>query len=150
VRVDGNDVLAVYAATKEAVDRARAGGGPTMIESVTFRMGPHSSSDDPSRYRSTELMEEWKKRDPIARFQQYLVRQGEWDDEREATLHEEAGASIQSAVEEAEKVGPPPLSTMFEDVYAEMTPAQKEQWEGLRDAYERGVLSAGQMGEFPL
>src|SRR5256712_2742594 len=64
VRVDGNDVLAVYAATKAAVDKARAGGGPTMIEAVTYRMGPHSSSDDPTRYRSKEELDAWQKRDP--------------------------------------------------------------------------------------
>src|SRR5262245_61487869 len=72
VRVDGNDVLAVYQAAKEARDRAARGDGPTMIETVTFRMGPHSSSDDPKRYQAPELLESWKKKDPIARFQAFL------------------------------------------------------------------------------
>src|SRR5262249_49666770 len=68
VRVDGNDVLAVIAATHEAVERARAGGGPTFIESLTFRMGGHSSSDDPTRYRDAGLVETWEKRDPLLRY----------------------------------------------------------------------------------
>ncbi len=72
VRVDGNDVLAVYAALKKAVDSARAGDGPTFVECVTYRMGPHSSSDDPTRYRSDEEVEMWRKRDPIERFERYL------------------------------------------------------------------------------
>src|SRR6185503_20926802 len=76
VRVDGNDVLAVYQAAKEARDRALAGEGPTLIESVTFRMGPHSSSDDPKRYRDQGLCDTWKTKDPIERFRCHLDRQG--------------------------------------------------------------------------
>src|SRR5437870_2533796 len=71
VRVDGNDVLAVYQASREARRRALSGAGPTLIETVTFRMGPHSSSDDPKRYQAAELLESWKKKDPILRFQAY-------------------------------------------------------------------------------
>src|SRR5205823_12368352 len=85
VRVDGNDILAVYEVTRRAMEKARAGGGPTMIEAVTFRIGPHSSADDPTRYRSEDLVLEWSGRDPIARFRGYLERRGIWtaeDDER--------------------------------------------------------------------
>src|SRR5207249_5328224 len=72
VRVDGNDLLAVYAVTKAAADKARSGGGPTMIEAVTYRMGPHSSSDDPTRYRSKDEVDTWAKRDPIERVRKYV------------------------------------------------------------------------------
>src|SRR5207244_12025075 len=71
VRVDGNDLLAVYAVTKAAADKARSGGGPTMIEAVTYRMGPHSSSDDPTRYRSKDEVDTWATRDPIERVRKY-------------------------------------------------------------------------------
>src|SRR5687768_11948147 len=72
IAVDGNDVLAVYSAASEAVDRARRGEGPSLIECVTLRMGPHSSSDDPTRYRDQKQFEAWQKRDPIVRFRAYL------------------------------------------------------------------------------
>lgn len=150
VRVDGNDVLAVYAATREAVDRARSGGGPTLIETVTFRLGPHSSSDDPSRYRNTDLVAEWAKKDPLPRFRQYLDHQELWDEGRDQQLRKEIDAEIQAAIEAAEEVGPPALSTLFEDVYAEQPPHLREQWETLREAYEKGILSSGSLGEFPL
>ncbi|MBY0372157.1 thiamine pyrophosphate-dependent dehydrogenase E1 component subunit alpha, partial [bacterium] len=86
--VDGNDVLAVYAAAKEAVERARRGEGPSFIECVTLRMGPHSSSDDPTRYRDEALYQAWKKRDPIERFRQYLTEKKFWSDAEEAKLQE--------------------------------------------------------------
>ena len=72
--VDGNDVLACYAVMAEAAARARAGEGPTLIEAITYRMGPHTTSDDPSRYRSAEEVEEWAARDPISRYRTYLER----------------------------------------------------------------------------
>ena len=74
--IDGNDVLAVYEATRQAVERARSGFGPTLLEFLTFRMGPHSSSDDPSRYRPAELESEWEAKDPIERFEAFLLREG--------------------------------------------------------------------------
>src|SRR5256712_10916763 len=86
VRVDGNDVLAVYAATKAAVDKARAGGGPTMIEAVTYPMGPHSSSDDPTRYRSKDEVDTWAKRDPIERIRKDLELKGLWSKDYEDKL----------------------------------------------------------------
>jgi pyruvate dehydrogenase E1 component alpha subunit len=137
--VDGNDVLAVYAAAKEAVDRARAGGGPSFIEAVTFRMGPHSSSDDPSRYRDEKLYEAWKKRDPIDRFRQYLEGKSLWDEKKEKTLQEELKALIADAIAEAEPMPPPSLESVFEDVYAEMTPQLKRQMDALvREGELRG------------
>src|SRR5262249_25554060 len=127
VSVDGNDVLAVYAATKEAVERARKGDGPTMIECLTLRMGPHSSSDDPTRYRDPKLYEAWQKRDPIKRFQDYLTRKKYWDEKKEKTLQEELKAEVADAVNRAEKVPPPEFEDLFSDVYAELTPQLKKQ-----------------------
>jgi pyruvate dehydrogenase E1 component alpha subunit len=120
VRVDGNDVLAVYAACKEAVEAARKGQGPALIEAVTYRMGPHSSSDDPTRYRTEEELEEWKQRDPILRFQLYLKAKGIWNEELEATVRQEAEDQVSEAIEWAEQAGPPPPESLFEDVYADM------------------------------
>ena len=118
VRVDGNDILAVYRVTREAADRARNGGGPTLIEAVTYRMGAHSSSDDPRRYRPDDEVEQWRRRDPIKRFREYLEHRGLWDDDRESALMEDIQEKIQSAIKEAEAIDRPAIETMFEDVYA--------------------------------
>jgi pyruvate dehydrogenase E1 component alpha subunit/2-oxoisovalerate dehydrogenase E1 component alpha subunit len=119
IRVDGNDVLAVYAAVKQAVDRARSGGGPTFVESVTYRMGPHSSSDDPTRYRSDEEVAEWRKRDPIDRFDRYLRNAELMDDARRKALEEELTREILAAIDEVEGLAAPARGTLFEDVYGE-------------------------------
>ncbi len=150
VRVDGNDVLAVYSAAKQAVDRARAGQGPTLIEAVTFRMGPHSSSDDPKRYRDPALCEAWKKKDPIERFRQHLTRKRLLTAELDREILDGCAAEIERAVVEAEKVGPPAVSTLFEDVFAARTPQLEQQWEAIKDAVGRGVVGKGPHGEFPL
>lgn len=121
IAVDGNDILAVYSATKEAVDRARKGEGPTLIEAVTLRMGPHSSSDDPTRYRDEKLYEFWKGRDPILRFADYLKSKKLWDDAKNKKLEEEIKAELASAVETAEKMPNPEITDLFNDVYAEKT-----------------------------
>jgi pyruvate dehydrogenase E1 component alpha subunit len=127
VRVDGNDILAVYKATKQAVDRARNGGGPMMIECLTYRMGPHSTSDDPTRYRTKEEIEFWKKRDPIERFKNYLEQRGIWNQDYENQVRTEVEGEINKAIEEEEKVHPPETRTMFEGVYAEQPDSLKEQ-----------------------
>ncbi|MCX6102366.1 MAG: pyruvate dehydrogenase (acetyl-transferring) E1 component subunit alpha [Proteobacteria bacterium] len=127
VAVDGNDVLAVYLATKEAVDRARRGDGPTLIECVTFRMGPHSSSDDPSRYRDEKMFQAWAKRDPIKRFKNYLETKKLWDEKKEKSLQEELKAQLAEAVERAEKQPAPTLGDLFDDVFSELTPQLKKQ-----------------------
>ncbi len=150
VRVDGNDVLAVYAATKQAVERARAGQGPTLIETVTFRMGGHSSSDDPSRYRDPKVCEVWKKRDPIDRFKAWLEQQKMLSPAQEQEIRARGEAELQAAIEAAEKVGPPAVSTMFDDVFAKRSQQLEAQWEELKDALQRGVMSKGHHGEFPL
>ena len=127
ITVDGNDVLAVYSATKDAVDKARAGNGPGFVEAVTYRMGAHSSSDDPRLYRQDEEVEEWKRKDPINRLLKYLEQHGYWSSTEQEALEERLTQEILDAVAEAEKVGPPPVETLFEDVYSEMLPNLKEQ-----------------------
>jgi len=119
LRVDGNDVLAVYKAVGEAVERARSGGGPTFIEALTYRIGAHSSSDDPTRYRSQEEVDVWLKRDPLLRLRRHLVHAKLIDDASDAALEQELNQEIAAAIAEVEPLGPPARETLFEDVYAE-------------------------------
>jgi len=131
VRVDGMDALAVFRATGDAARRAREGDGPTMIEAVTYRLGPHSSSDDPSRYRDESEVALWRTRDPIARYRRYLEHAGWWDDGREARLEQDIGDEITRAIQEAELAPPPAVETLFTDVYADMPDHLRDQ----RDAF---------------
>jgi pyruvate dehydrogenase E1 component alpha subunit/2-oxoisovalerate dehydrogenase E1 component alpha subunit len=125
--VDGNDVLAVHAAVKEAADRARDGGGPSFLESVTYRMGPHSSSDDPTRYRSDDEVAEWAKKDPIDRFERYLRRAELLDDARREAMIEELEREISAAIDEVEELGPLERGSLFDDVYAREPEHLREQ-----------------------
>jgi len=148
--VDGNDLLAVRKAVLEAVERARAGDGPTLIEAQTFRMGGHSTSDDPKRYVPAEEIEAWRKRDPILRFEKFLEAAGLWNAEKKEELWAEVSAEINAAAHEAERVGPPALETIFSDVYAEIPDHIRRQGEAAFDlARRRGDAQAGD-GEFPL
>jgi pyruvate dehydrogenase E1 component alpha subunit len=134
IQVDGNDVLAVYFAAHEAVQRARSGGGPTMIECITYRMMMHTTADDPKRYRTEKEVEVWKKRDPLSRFQKYLKYKGLLSDDQIESLEEEIKTEIQGAVDHAEdqmKGGGDPLD-MFEHTYAELPPNLIEQQEELK------------------
>jgi pyruvate dehydrogenase E1 component alpha subunit len=138
VRVDGNDILAVYRTTKEAVDKARANGGPTLIEAVTYRMGPHSSSDDPKRYRSDQELNEWQLRDPLVRFRKYLEKKRIWSEADEKEAHEDTTRQINETVAHAEKVPRPALETLFTDVYSELPWHLREQLDDLtREKQER-------------
>ncbi len=119
VRVDGNDVLAVYKAVSEAVARARSGGGPTFLEALTYRIGAHSTSDDPTRYRSDEEVATWVARDPLARLRRHLVHRGLLDDAIDAAMEQELSAEISAAITEVETHGPPGRETLFDDVYAD-------------------------------
>jgi pyruvate dehydrogenase E1 component alpha subunit len=136
LQVDGNDILAVYAAAQEAVQRAREGGGPTFIECVTYRLSVHTTADDPTKYRDEEEVEMWEKRDPLPRFQKYLIEKGLLTDEDIEALEEEVKEQIQEAVDAAEsrmKELADEELTMFDHVYAEMPPhlqAQREELKG--------------------
>lgn len=133
LRVDGNDFLAVYAATQWAAERARANMGPTLIELFTYRADAHSTSDDPSRYRPADEGKRWPLGDPIERLKQHLIAIGEWDEERHAALGAELVALVRDAGKEAEKhgllhTGPHhPPESMFEDVFKEMPRHLEEQ-----------------------
>jgi 2-oxoisovalerate dehydrogenase E1 component subunit alpha len=141
VRVDGNDVLATYAVTAEALERARSGGGPTFIEAFTYRMGAHTTSDDPTRYRLASELEEWKLRDPIARLKAHLARSGIADaaffDSVDAE-GDELAARIRKGT--LEMPDPEPTS-MFDHVYAEQTPplaAQRAEFVAYHASFEGG------------
>ena len=118
-RVDGNDVLACYAATRDAVARARGGEGPTFIEALTYRMGAHSTSDDPSRYRDESVTVAWRAKDPILRLRRFLVRLGVTTEVEIEGLAERLGVEIRAVLAEVEAAAPaPPLASMFDDVFA--------------------------------
>jgi len=112
-RVDGNDVVAVLVRVQEAVERARSGGGPTLIEAVTYRMGPHTTADDPGRYREDSEPDDWEARDPLRRVRILLEKAGGWSEEWQSELEEEASHRIEAAVEAAESVPPPTLEEML-------------------------------------
>jgi len=127
VAVDGNDVLAVLSAVREAADRARRGQGPTLIEAVTYRMGHHTTSDDASRYREVDELKEWEAKDPLRRFRLYLKGKGLWDDAFEKELEERTAEDVENAVADAESR---PIATpeeVFAYTYAAMTPQLAEQ-----------------------
>ena len=118
VRVDGNDVLATYAVTAEALERARSGGGPTFIEAFTYRMGAHTTSDDPTRYRSAAEEEYWRQRDPIERLRLLLVAEGELSDAFAADLEAEGTALGERVRTAVRAMRAPDVATMFDHVYA--------------------------------
>ncbi len=133
LRVDGNDALAVYAATRWAADRARSNLGPTLIEFFTYRVEGHSTSDDPTAYRPKGAGERWPLGDPLARLKQHLIGLGEWDEERHQHLLDQLGEEVRAAQKEAERLGTlqsdpyQDISSMFEDVYAELPWHLREQ-----------------------
>jgi pyruvate dehydrogenase E1 component alpha subunit len=138
IRVDGNDVLGCYAVMAEAAERARAGAGPTLIEAVTYRLGPHTTSDDPARYRSQEELDHWTARDPIARYRGYLQGQQLWSQRLEDDVTARAGrlrTELREAVVEAPDVD---VDEVFTTVYAEITPALEAQRQALRAELARG------------
>ncbi|MEM2114627.1 MAG: pyruvate dehydrogenase (acetyl-transferring) E1 component subunit alpha [Candidatus Caldarchaeum sp.] len=135
VSVDGNDVVACYLAAKRAVEKARRGEGPTLIEAVTYRIGPHTTADDPSRYRDDEEVEMWRRRDPITRLRSHLLRRGLWSMDEDEKLWQTAEETIRKTIEECEKNPPLPPESILEDVYA--TPPwhlieEKEEFSQLR------------------
>jgi 2-oxoisovalerate dehydrogenase E1 component alpha subunit len=138
LRVDGNDFLAVYAATEWAAERARTNLGPTVIELFTYRAAQHSTSDDPARYRPAEEQGSWPLGDPVMRLAAHLISLGEWSNERHAALQEELAEEVRAAGRESEKIGSlgqsrPATALMFEDVYKEMD------WRLVRQKQELGV-----------
>jgi pyruvate dehydrogenase E1 component alpha subunit len=119
VRVDGNDILAVYSAVGNAVEKARRGSGPTLIECVTYRMASHSTSDDWKKYRPTEEVDEWKARDPLSRFHRYLEKKSLMSTNEDPVIRRELDRVIGNAIARAESIPPPDPETMLDDVLSQ-------------------------------
>lgn len=127
VRVDGNDVLATYVVTREAVERARRGEGPTLIETVTYRVKPHTVADDPSRYRTAEDTAGWDEKDPVVRLQAFLLAQGHLTEAEDAEITREIEAEFEAALAEADAYPEPTPAEIVDHVFAEPTPALRRQ-----------------------
>ncbi|GHG03858.1 pyruvate dehydrogenase (acetyl-transferring) E1 component subunit alpha [Deinococcus piscis] len=127
LRVDGNDILAVYAVTKAAVERARGGEGPTLIETVTFRIKPHTVADDPTRYRTDEMTAGWDTKDPVLRLREYLLAQGTLTEEGEAAMLDEISAEFEEAVAAADALPDPTPAEIVDHVFAQPTPQLRAQ-----------------------
>ncbi len=124
IQVDGNDVLAVYKATRDALEKAKAGGGPTLIECFTYRMSDHTTSDDATRYRSKEEIETWKARDPILRLRLFLEKKGIWNETWQKEVEARSKAAVDEAQKKAESAEPPKPQDMFTYTYASLTQRQ--------------------------
>ncbi len=127
IQVDGNDLFAVYKVAKDALAKARNGKGPTLIECYTYRMGAHTTSDDPARYRSQEEVDYWKKRNPIDRVRKFMVKKNIWNDSDEQKLLKDAEEKINETVRRAESVGEPKSEEMFDYVYDKPTEQLRQQ-----------------------
>jgi pyruvate dehydrogenase E1 component alpha subunit len=131
VVVDGMDILAVYKASLEAVERARNGQGPTLIETITYRFGPHSmSGDDPTKYRTKDEQGDWEVKDPLVRFRRFLEKKGLWNEEKENQVVEAAKAEVASAIKKAEETEKMTISGLIDSMY-EKTPPYLEQQKAL-------------------
>jgi len=127
IQIDGNDVLATYAATRMAAEKARAGGGPTLIEGFTYRLGAHTTSDDPTRYRSDEEVEMWSAKDPLIRLEKYLVRKELLTDESIKDLKASSRKQAQAAFEKAENYQRESLERTYSFMFEEMPPVLTDQ-----------------------
>jgi len=130
VQVDGNDPFAVYRATRQALDKARSGAGPTFIECLTYRMADHTTADDASRYRSAEEVALWRGRDPILRLERFLAKRGLWNESAGLDARSRAAGIIDAAVREMEALPPPSAAELFETTVAELSPRQAAQKKG--------------------
>jgi pyruvate dehydrogenase E1 component alpha subunit len=139
IQVDGNDVLAVYAASREAVERAQTGGGPTLIECVTYRLGVHTTADDPTRYRSEEEVHEWERKDPLARFRGYLRKKNLLEDGLEEALDADIARAVADFEAMAATADP---RMMFEHVFAELSPDLAAQRDEVAERQRRGGAGA--------
>jgi pyruvate dehydrogenase E1 component alpha subunit len=140
IQVDGNDVFAVFRATHEALERARAGKGPTLIECLTYRLGDHTTADDSSRYRSRDEVEQWKSKDPIERLRKHLEQVGLWNKSYDQGVRSEAKAQVETAVQEEESFPPSDPLDMFRFTYQDLPVHLKEQMDGFVNANGRRDL----------
>jgi pyruvate dehydrogenase E1 component alpha subunit len=132
VQVDGNDLFAVHKASKEAVERARAGGGPSFIEAVTYRLADHTTADDARRYRDQGEVDAWKGKDPVIRLRKFLDARGLWNDAKQAALEEEGRVMTAEVIKQAETITAPPTTDIFDSTYASLTPQLETQRRTLR------------------
>ena len=131
IQVDGNDIFAVYRATSEALEKARSGGGPTLIECLTYRIADHTTADDAARYRPPTEVELWRQKDPILRLERYMARTGIWDESVGRSVREQAAATIDQAVQAMEAIPPPPPDDLFTYTAAGISRRQARQREEL-------------------
>lgn len=127
IQVDGNDIFAIYKATKEALDKAKRGEGPTLIECFTYRMSDHTTADDATRYRSKEEVEAWKAKDPILRLKLFMEKRGQWTEEYQKEVDEKAKNKVDEAVKAEESIGRPDPKDMFIYTYEKLTQRQLRQ-----------------------
>jgi pyruvate dehydrogenase E1 component alpha subunit len=129
--VDGNDVLAVYDVMQKAIERARSGQGPMLVEALTYRIGAHTTADDPTRYRDPAEVEAWRIKDPIIRFKRFLIKHDMLSEEQDQRLIEEVETEINQAVNEAEAMPPPAPDSFFDYMTENLSPRLQEQREDL-------------------
>ena len=142
-QVDGNDVIAVRHAVQEALDKARRGGGPTLIEALTYRLGDHTTADDATRYRDAEVVRQHWQLEPIARLRNYLARTGAWDKDKEEALQRDCMEQVNQAVDEYLAIPSPAAEAMFDCLYAVLPAALQEQLAEARRFAPRGGEAHG-------
>lgn len=138
IQVDGNDIFAMYNATKKAIDKARAGGGPTLIEAYTYRLGAHTTSDDPSKYRTDEEVESWKEKDPLIRFEKYLREKDLINDKWLEDTRKELEKDVVDTFESIEGKSDTKVEDIFQYHYEEMPPQLQEQLDDYLEFLEGG------------
>lgn len=136
--IDGNDVFAIYETVLAAKAHCLAGKGPVLIEAITFRMGAHSTSDDPSAYRKEEEVKKWENKCPIRRLRLYLEKRGLWDEEKEQRFIAQVAEELDAAIASARETAPPPLESLIEDVYADVPEKLKEELEDACHEHDPG------------
>jgi pyruvate dehydrogenase E1 component alpha subunit len=137
VRVDGNDIIAVYEAVKRAADKARSGQGPTLIEAVTYRYGSHTTADDHTRYRAAEEVESWREKDPIERLKKRLLDLGVWSEQQDQAAWEQADQVVQRAIDDMLSAPPVDYDRIFDYAYANLPPHLNEQRDEMRSLYKQ-------------
>ena len=141
IQVDGNDLFAVYKASKDAIDRARAGGGPSFIEAVTYRFGDHTTADDARRYRDAQELEHWLGKDPLVRLRKYLEHKDLWNTEKQSRLEERAKTIVAEVVKTAEQIAKPTTEDIFDSTFAAPLPKELE--------VQRATLRTSSLGQNP-
>ena len=126
IQVDGNDLFAVYKATKDAIDRARGGGGVTLIEAITYRLADHTTADDARRYRDEEEVASWRGKDPLIRLRKYLERKGMWDDAKQMAHDEKSKLQVAEIIKNVETIEPPTTDDIFDSTYGTPLSAELE------------------------